>query len=371
MLGARGISLGRSYHGSDSEKSNSRPLKCKVTGPMTKDLKRLLSLLQEATDNANRNIPTTATFITVVQSTGDVFRSTQLLLKELRQVLNIVKRHKETNRVVQVYNRFQFWYDTVRMVVSRSRSIETQSVELWLQSVYLNLTEQTESYGRLTKAACNISTWQKGKRLSNTLRDSYKQIKREVTQSDDHWKTNTEMLINVSKVAINLDSMLAASQETIQAIRQLAHPLETVKNLNRGFKKLYSFLEEHRVTAFPHQVYRLLASHVDRNWKLEMRNSSSVSESLADLTISQRLELDKLMHCLDKSILDMETATKQLPVSIYDSIRGNSADSIPTLDQIDQLAQSLSVIEEKAVPISNAVSFTDNLIIKMQQAKDH
>ena len=360
----------RSSSGKELEKTGFRVRKCKGRGPMTKEVQILLSLVHEASVNATKYTKTTASFIAVLQSPSYVFRSTQLLFKELRHVLNSLRRHTDTNRVVQVCQQFQIWYDTVRTVVSRLRSVETQPVELWLRSVYLNMTEQSEAFKRLRTAVCNISASKDGKRLSNTLFDVSYEIKREMTQLDDDWKTNTEMLMNVSKVALNLDSIMSATRETAKEVSKLTRQLEIVKNVNKGFRNLKNFVDEHTMTPFSHQVYKLLASHVDGNWKREMRNLS-LSTFLADLTTSQRLELDKIMECLKKHVLDLETATRHLPAAIYDSIGDNATETSPILDLIDKLAHFLNVIELKALPVSNAMSLTDNLVTKMQQAKDH
>lgn len=351
------------------------PFKCDVPGKLTKETQKLLSLVKDAREKACRRSIEATSFISAVQTPRNVFVSFQSLVRELRRVLNSVKRHQVSQDILVISATFQRWYNAVQNVVERLRDVDTQPAQFWLQNVYLNLTHQREAFERMGIFICNFSS-EAGKTRATTmaLHVVSEEFRRELTELDVNWKTNTELLKNVSIAALNLDSALYGIDETAKELKKFTIKLEVMKIVNRRFRKLKYFLDAH--TTFSNELNTLLAMHLGSNWIVAIKEST-YSGFLTNLTAAARRKLDNIMLLLRESVHDLKRAKDKLPTTIYNLIGAhmrngdqNETGDPPTLDLTDNLIHSLDVLIARAKPVSNTRSMTDRLVNQLQAVVD-
>ena len=347
--------------------------KCNNEGQMSKEMRKLFSLVKDARNTARKQTKSAASFMSVLKNPQEVLFSTQTLLRELKRVLNNVKRPEDTEEVVRISQKFKLWYDTVRTAVSRMKSIDTQPAEFWLRIVYLNLTEQREAFERLRTGICNASGYDRDNTKFADLIDSMtRRFGREMAQLQANWNTNRDLLTNVSRAVLNLDSAMAATKETTSEIQKSRTSLEVMKTVNKRFKRLSQFLTVH--TQHPRELHEFLAARIGGNW-IEAMEKSGYSGFLRTLSSSKKQILVEIMHKLWDSVVDLKKATKRLPTRIYEMISGdltyvdsNGTGSSPTMSLVDKLEASLRILMKKGQPISNEKFFVDRLVRQMEEA---
>ncbi|XP_062513155.1 uncharacterized protein LOC134188954 [Corticium candelabrum] len=359
---------------------SSRRGMCEKANLTTRNVRSLLLLVKNARVKSKRRVKSVESFRSIWESPEMVLKSVQTSVQKLKQILNSVERHQESEPLQTISSQFRTWHKAFLEVVQRLRNVDTRSADRWLQRVGLNFSNHIEAYDKIKMGICNFSNEDGETRDPKALTTVTNWFKLQMLELENNWKIDEELLSNVSKGALNLNSVTHRIAKTNAKLSNFRNQLEVTKVVNRWFRKMKYLLNRH--SSHSKKLYQIIATNLRGNWVYALEKSAYGS-FLSNLTANERRKLETIIQQLRRSVETLERATEDLQTSIDGSDRGSLSDNengtrtaqapstLQLLDElIDDLTRSLREFAMKAKPIVNAESLSNRLLTILYEAMD-